>query len=253
MPDSPKTLYLIDGYAQFFRAYHAIRTPMSSPVTKEPTNMSFGFIGMLLKLLRGEGNLGGKPDYVAVTIDVSDDRGTFRSDLYPDYKAHRPPPPEDLFPQVDRMLDTMKSMGIPILGAARYEADDVIATLVTSLRAKHPNLRIRIISKDKDLKQLLVNDHVTLYDVHTDLEISASTLKEETGLTPAQVIDFLALMGDNADNVPGVEGVGPKTAAQLIAEYGSLDGVLAEAAKEKSKITGKQPRKARHPARHTRQ
>lgn len=233
------TLYLIDGYAQFFRAYHAIRTPMSSPVTKEPTNMSFGFIGMLLKLLRGEGNLGGKPDYVAVTIDVSDDRGTFRSDLYPDYKAHRPPPPEDLFPQVDRMLDTMKSMGIPIIGAARFEADDVIATLVTSLRAKHPDLRIRIISKDKDLKQLLVNDHVTLYDVHTDLEISANTLKEETGLAPAQVIDFLALMGDNADNVPGVEGVGPKTAAQLIAEYGSLDGVLAEAAKDKSKITGK--------------
>ncbi len=239
MPDSPKTLYLIDGYAQFFRAYHAIRTPMSSPVTKEPTNMSFGFIGMLLKLLRGEGNLGGKPDYVAVTIDVSDDRGTFRSDLYPDYKAHRAPPPEDLFPQVNRCLDTMKSMGIPIIGAARFEADDVIATLVTSLRTRHPDLRIRIISKDKDLKQLLVNDHVTLYDVHTDLEISASTLKEETGLAPAQVIDFLALMGDNADNVPGVEGVGPKTAAQLIAEYGSLDGVLAEAAKEKSKITGK--------------
>ncbi len=233
------TLYLIDGYAQFFRAYHAIRTPMSSPVTKEPTNMSFGFIGMLLKLLRGEGNLGGKPDYVAVTLDVSGDRGTFRSELYPDYKAHRPPPPDDLFPQVERCLETLKSMGIPILGAEGFEADDVIATLVTELRAKHPDLRIRIISKDKDLKQLLVNDHVTLYDVHTDLEISADTLMAETGLAPTQVIDFLALMGDNADNVPGVEGVGPKTAAQLIAEYGSLDGVLAEAAKEKSKISGK--------------
>jgi DNA polymerase I len=233
------TLYLIDGYAQFFRAYHAIRTPMSSPVTKEPTNMSFGFIGMLLKLLRGEGNLGGKPDYVAVTLDVSGDRGTFRSELYPDYKAHRPPPPEDLFPQVERCLETLKSMGIPILAAEGFEADDVIATLVTSLRAKHPDLRIRIISKDKDLKQLLVNDHVTLFDVHTDLEISAETLRAETGLSPAQVIDFLALMGDNADNVPGVEGVGPKTAAQLIAEYGSLEAVLAEAAKDKSKITGK--------------
>src|SRR5262249_53575126 len=87
---SPPTLYLIDGYAQFFRAYHAIRTPMSSPVTKEPTNMSFGFIGMLLKLLRGEGRLGGRPEFVALTLDVSGDRGTFRSELYPEYKANRP-------------------------------------------------------------------------------------------------------------------------------------------------------------------
>jgi DNA polymerase I len=213
------TLYLIDGYAQFFRAYHAIRTPMSSPVTKEPTNMSFGFIGMLLKLLRGEGNLGGKPDFVAVTLDVSGDRGTFRSQLYPEYKANRSAPPEDLAPQVERMLETLKLLGIPIIGAEGFEADDVIATLVTTLRAAHPDLRIRIISKDKDLKQLLIQDSVTLYDVHTDLEISADTLKTETGLTPAQVIDYLALMGDNVDNVPGVEGVGPKTAAQLIAEY----------------------------------
>ncbi len=233
------TLYLIDGYAQFFRAYHAIRTPMSSPVTKEPTNMSFGFIGMMLKLLRGEGKLGGKPDYVAVTLDVSGDRGTFRSQLYPDYKAHRPPAPVDLFPQVDRMIETLKLMNVPVIGAEGFEADDVIATLVTALRAKHPNLRIRIISKDKDLKQLLVDDHVSLYDVHQDAEITAATLMEESGLTPIQVIDYLALMGDNADNVPGVEGIGPKTAAQMIGEYGSLEAVLAEAAKDKSKISGK--------------
>src|SRR5437868_3200145 len=99
------TLYLIDGYGQFFRSYHAIRTPMSSPVTKEPTNMTFGFVGMLLKLLKAEGpNLArvGKPDFVAVALDVSGDRGTFRSQIYPEYKAHRSPPPEDLFPQIDR-------------------------------------------------------------------------------------------------------------------------------------------------------
>ncbi len=244
------TLYLIDGYAQFFRAYHAIRTPMSSPVTKEPTNMSFGFIGMLLKLLRGEGKLGGTPDYIAVTIDVSDDRGTFRSTLYPDYKAHRPPPPDDLFPQIDRCLETLKAVGVPIIGAATFEADDVIATLVTALRAKRPDLRIRIISKDKDLKQLLANDHVSLYDVHKDEEITAETLKAETGLEPRQVIDYLAIMGDNVDNVPGVEGVGPKTAAQLIAEYGTLEAVLAEAAKEKSKITGKRLENIRAAAPH---
>ncbi len=256
MPDTPQTLYIIDGYAQFFRAYHAIRTPMSSPVTKEPTNMSFGFIGMLLKLLRGgdsfnaatgaattaptgPSKMGGKPDYIAVTLDVSGDRGTFRSELYPDYKAHRPPPPPDLGPQVDRMLETLKAVGVPIIGAEGFEADDVIATMVTRLRQTHPDLRIRIVSKDKDLKQLLAAERVELYDIHKDELITVETLRAEDNLTPAQVIDYLALMGDNVDNVPGVEGVGPKTAAQLIAEYGSLDAVIAEAAKEKSKISGK--------------
>ena len=241
-PSSPPTLYIIDGYAQFFRAYHAIRTPMSSPVTKEPTNMTFGFIGMLLKLLRAEGKVGadgGKPDFVVVTLDVSGDRGTFRSELYPDYKAHRPPPPEDLEPQVDRCLTILKCMGVPIIGAPSFEADDIIATLITTLRVQHPDLRIRIISKDKDLKQLLVNDHVEIYDIHTDEVINQAALKADTGLEPAQIIDYLALMGDNVDNVPGVEGVGPKTAAQLIAEFGSIDAVLAEARKDKPSIKGK--------------
>lgn len=233
------TLYLIDGYAQFFRAYHAIRTPMSSPVTKEPTNMSFGFLGMLLKLLRGEGKIGGKPDFVAVTLDVSGDRGTFRTELYEQYKANRPPPPDDLGVQVDRCLGALHAIGMPILGAEGFEADDVIATLVTSLRQRHPALRIRIISKDKDLKQLLADQHVELFDIHHDEVIDEAALKADLGIAPSQVIDFLALMGDNADNVPGVEGVGPKTAAQLIAEYGSLAGVLAEAAREPSKIKGK--------------
>lgn len=229
------TLYLIDGYAQFFRAYHAIRTPMSSPVTKEPTNMTFGFIGMMLKLLRGEGGLGGKPDYVAVALDVSGDRGTFRSTLYPDYKAHRPPPPEDLFPQVERCLEILRAMGVPLIGAEGFEADDVIATLVTRLRRERPDLIIRIISKDKDLKQLLEQGSVELFDVHTDMTIDAAALKAETGLEPRQVIDMLALMGDTADNVPGVEGVGPKTAAQLIVEFGSLEAIMARAGEIKGK------------------
>src|SRR5262245_65562301 len=118
------TLYIIDGYAQFFRAYHAIRTPMTSPVTKEPTNMTFGFVGMPLKLLKApEPNLAkaGKPDYLAVALDVSGDRGTFRSQIYPEYKATRPEPPEDLFPQVDRCLAFLREIGVPIIGAAGYE------------------------------------------------------------------------------------------------------------------------------------
>ena len=253
------TLYLIDGYAQFFRAYHAIRTPMTSPVTKEPTNMTFGFVGMLLKLLRADlqatPNLAkaGRPDYVAVALDVSGDRGTFRSQLYPDYKAHRPPPPEDLGPQVDRCLAMLEALGIPVVGSAGYEADDVMATLVTRLRESHPELKIRLVSKDKDLKQLLesatrgsgsergsrtsgeVEPMVELFDVHTDTPFSAETLMADTGLTPGQVIDMLALMGDSVDNVPGVEGVGEKTAAALVKEYGTLDNLLANAEKVKGK------------------
>jgi DNA polymerase I len=233
------TLYLIDGYAQFFRAYHAIRTPMTSPVTKEPTNMTFGFVGMLLKLLRGEGAvmtaLGGKPDYVAVTLDVSSDRGTFRSQIDAEYKANRPPPPEDLGPQVDRCLAMLREIGMPIVGCEGFEADDCLATLVTQLSASHPELAIRIISKDKDLKQLLRPSTVALFDIHTDQAYGTEELLRDTGLAPAQVIDMLALMGDSVDNVPGVEGVGEKTAAQLIGEFGSLDTLIARAGEIKGK------------------
>jgi DNA polymerase-1 len=246
------TLYLIDGYAQFFRAYHAIRTPMSSPVTKEPTNLTFGFIGMMLKLLRGEGRIGGRggATHIAVALDVSGDRGTFRSQLYPEYKATRPPPPEDLPVQVDRCLKTLEAIGVPIIGAEGFEADDVIATIVDQLhggragsgpKGATPSPLIRIISKDKDLKQLLVDRGVELYDIHTDLVIDASAYELEVGIKPTQVIDMLALMGDTVDNVPGVEGVGPKTAAQLIAEYGTLDNLIAHA----SEIKGKRGEKLR--------
>ena len=229
------TLYLIDGYAQFFRNYHAIRTPMTSPVTKEPTNMTFGFLGAFLKLLRGEGNIGGRPDFIAVALDVSGDRGTFRSRLLPEYKAHRPPAPEDLFPQVTRCLNTLRELGVPIYGAEGYEADDVIASIVSTLRRSNPDLRIRIVSKDKDLKQLLESPRgsdgapVELFDLHTDLAFGVAELKAETGLDPSQVIDMLSLMGDAVDNVPGVPGVGDKTAALLLREYGSLDSVIANA------------------------
>lgn len=232
-----KTLYLIDGFAQFFRAYHAIRTPMTSPVTKEPTNMTFGFVGMLLKLLRGEGKVDGTPDYVAVAIDVSGDRETFRSELFPAYKANRPPTPEDLPVQIERSLAILREIGVPVLGAEGFEADDVIATISDAYSTRHPDVRVRIVSKDKDLKQLLGSGTppTEMYDIHTDELIDADALKAETGLEPAQVIDMLALMGDQVDNVPGVEGVGPKTAAKLIAEHGSLERLLEHAATIKGK------------------
>jgi len=233
------TLYLIDGYAQFFRAYHAIRTPMTSPVTKEPTNMTFGFVGMMLKLFRGEGAVGGRPAFVAVALDVSGDRGTFRSQLFADYKANRPPPPEDLERQVNRCLDMLRAIGVPLLGAEGFEADDVLATVVKRMRAERPDVAIRIISKDKDLKQLLSctppQSPVELFDIHTDLVFGEPQLHSDTGLRPSQVVDMLTLMGDTVDNVPGVEGVGEKTAAALLKEWGTLDNLAANAGQIKGK------------------
>ena len=232
------TLYIIDGFAQFFRAYHAIRTPMTSPVTKEPTNMTFGFVGMLLKLFRGDTPglklAGGKPDYVMVALEGGRDTETFRSTIYPEYKTNRPPPPEDLMPQVDRCLDLLKSLNVPMFAVPGFEADDVIATVVRSLRKTQPDLRIRIVSKDKDLKQLL-GPGVELFDIHTDAVFDARTLQTETGLRPDQIVDMLALTGDTVDNVPGVPGVGEKTAAQLLIEHGTLDAVMAHADQIKGK------------------
>ena len=237
---TPRNLYLIDGYAQFFRAYHAIRTPMTSPVTGEPTNMTFGFVGMLLKTLKHDAQQlkgDGVPTHLAVALDVSGDRGTFRSQLFEAYKANRDAPPEDLKPQVERCLAMLEAIGVPCVGAEGYEADDVIAAIASKFSEQHPETRIRIISKDKDLKQLLGagSPPTELYDVHTDQLITVETLKDETGLTPDQVVDMLALMGDTADNVPGVPGIGAKTAAQLLAEFGTLEAILEEATADKPK------------------
>lgn len=229
-----KTLYLIDGHAQFFRAFHAIRTPMSSPVTKEPTNATFGFVGMLLKLLREL-----HPDYLVVAIDVSGDKETFRSELYPDYKATRSEPPEALFPQVDRCVALLRAVGVPVLGVPGFEADDVIATITRRIAA-HADasgepVKVRLVSKDKDLQQLLRENAVEMFDVHTNELIDVARLRADKGIAPEQVVDMLTLMGDTVDNVPGVEGVGPKTACELIAQYGTLDNLLAHAAEIKGK------------------
>ncbi len=225
-----KVLYLIDGHAQFFRAYHAIRTPMTSPVTKEPTNATFGFVGMLLKLLREK-----KPDYLAVAIDASGDRGTFRSQMYPEYKANRPPAPEDLPPQIQRCVSLLEAAHIPVLAVEEVEADDTIATLARRLVRDNDDLLVRIVSKDKDLTQLLEPGRIEMYDPYTDDLITAASLKETVGVEPEQIIDMLALMGDTVDNVPGVEGIGKKTAAMLISQYGALDNLLAHADEIKGK------------------
>jgi DNA polymerase-1 len=229
-PDSP-TLYLIDGHAQMFRAYHAIRGGMTSPVTGEPTNATFAFAGLLLKLFKDY-----RPTHVAMAID-SDDRATFRHELYPEYKANRSAPPEDFAPQIPRMLEVARRMGIPILEVPGDEADDIMATLATRLTAEeggHPQLRVRLVAKDKDLEQVL-SERVTLFDAHTDTELDLAGLKEKRGITPQQVIDYQTLLGDSTDNVPGVKGIGPKTASKLLRQYETLDNLVAHLQELKGK------------------
>ncbi len=215
------SLYIIDGHAQFFRAYYAIRNPMSSAATGEPTNMVYGFTAMLLKLLREE-----KPDHLAVVIDVADDQDTFRSELDPEYKANREPAPDDFGDQVKRCLEVLDAMDIPILGEPVVEADDVIASLVKRVRRDHPDLDVRIISRDKDLTQL-IDDKVELFDAHKGQTVVPDDVFKtpDMGVMPSQVGDILALMGDTSDNIKGVEGIGPKTAVKLIMEYGSIAGI----------------------------
>jgi DNA polymerase I len=251
----PETLYLIDGYAQIFRAYYAIRSGMRSPVTSEPTNAVFGFTGMLFRLFSEL-----DPDYVVVAIDAPG--RTFRDDLYgqyregkqaetasPDadaeiallpasgvvsaeerraqYKGTREATPDDLNAQVPRIFEVIEGFGAPIVQQEGLEADDVIATIVQRIldNPAYNDIHIRIISKDKDLEQL-IGDRVSLFDIHTDTIIDRAALLENKGITPEQVVDMLTLMGDTVDNIPGVEGIGPKTAAQLIQQYGSLEGIF---------------------------
>ncbi len=220
MSDASSTLYLIDGHAQFFRAYHAIRTGMTSPVTHEPTNLVYGFFGMLIKLLREQ-----KPSHLAVVIDVSGDTESFRSRIYPEYKMNRDPAPEDFHPQVERCLQVLDAMRMPVYGMEGVEADDVIATIARRIVQERDDVRVRIVSRDKDLTQL-IDDRIELYDPYKDELVTPDTLFKTEGVEPKHVVDVLALMGDNVDNVPGVVGIGPKTAGKLILEYGDLDALL---------------------------
>ena len=213
-------LWIIDGHAQFFRAYHAIRGGMTSPITNEPTHMVFGFTATLLKLLRERA-----PRHLVLVIDAAGDQGTFRSEIYPEYKAHREPPPQDFGPQVTRCVEICRLLGIPVVAVPRVEADDAIATIVRRARKADPARPIRILSRDKDLGQLL-DAHAVLVDGQTGQMIDAEALFESKGVKPSQVVDMLTLMGDPVDNVPGAKGIGPKTAAALITQHGSLDELL---------------------------
>ena len=212
-------MYLIDGHYQFFRAYHAIRGGMTSPVTGEPTGAVFAFTGMLLKFFDTC-----RPTRAALVIDS--DEPTFRHELDENYKGNRTAPPEDFKPQIPVMIEIARGFGLPVLAVPGAEADDIMATLADTLTAADPDLRVTLVSKDKDLEQV-ISDRVVLYDVQTQEVRDMPGLLATKGITPAQAIDYQALIGDTSDNVPGVEGIGPKTASKLLEKFGDLDGVIA--------------------------
>ncbi len=217
MDDDVHHLYLIDGSGFIFRAYHAL-----PPMTRgdgTPVNAVFGFTKMVMKLIEDT-----EADYIACIFDRG--RTTFRNDIYPEYKAHRLPPPEDLIPQFKLVRDATEAFNVPAIGLEGYEADDIIATYARQAEAR--GWEVTIVSSDKDLMQL-VSERIHLLDAMKNRVIGPAEVMEKFGVAPDKVIDVQALAGDSSDNIPGVQGIGVKTAAQLIDEYGDLDTLLARA------------------------
>ena len=225
-----KTFYLIDGHAQIYRAYFAPFRDLTSP-TGEPTKATYVFTQMLMQLVEGR-----RPDYLLMVTDSGDEQ-VFRKAIDPNYKANRPAAPDDFKPQEERILQLVKDAGVPILSAEGFEADDVIATVVRRYAGLYDFV---LVSKDKDLRQLL-GDGVVMYDVQGDNETDAAAMEEKLGYRPDQAVDVQALMGDTVDNVPGVPGIGEKTAAKLVNKYGTAEAVVENA----DKLTPKQSQNVR--------
>lgn len=212
-----KKIFLIDGSGFIYRAFHAL-----PPLTRKdgtPIGAVYGFV-KAIRALQQRINSG----YLAVVFDAG--KKTFRNDLYPEYKAHRPPTPEELIPQFPIVREAVKALNIAAVESDGYEADDVIATYAK--KAKEEGLEVVIVSSDKDLMQL-IDDKVSMYDALKSRSIGEEEVVKKFGVAPDKVIDAQALIGDSSDNIPGVAGIGVKTAAQLINEYGSLDNLLEHA------------------------
>ncbi len=222
-------LFLVDGSAYIFRAFHAL-PPLTRKSDGLPIGAVSGFCNMLWKLLQDARNtdVGVTPSHFAVIFDYSSK--TFRNELYPDYKANRSAPPEDLIPQFGLIRQATRAFNLPCIEMEGYEADDIIATYCRMAEAAGGEATI--ISSDKDLMQL-VTDRVAMYDPMKDKQIGIADVIEKWGVTPDKMIDLQAMTGDATDNVPGIPGIGPKTAAQLLEEYGDLDTLLARASEIK--------------------
>lgn len=219
-------VYLVDGSGFIFRAYHAL-PPLTRRRDGMPIGAVSGFCNMLSKLIETT-RADGAVSHLAVIFDHA--RKTFRQDIYPDYKANREAPPEDLIPQFGLIRDAVRAFNVPAIEKEGFEADDVIATYVR--QARQAGAEVVIVSSDKDLMQL-VGDGVTMLDPLKDRPIGPDEVKEKFGVGPEKVVDIQALAGDSSDNVPGVPGIGVKTAAELINIYGDLDTLLARAAEIK--------------------
>jgi DNA polymerase-1 len=221
-----KTLYLIDGHAQIYRCYYGPFGNLTAP-GGEPTKATYGFVQMLLSLIKNK-----KPDYLAMTLDSSEAE-VFRMEISADYKAHRAPMPEDLPQQIKRIVQILTEAGVPILILPGYEADDIIATYVE--RLKDSDVQIFMVSKDKDLEQLL-SDKVCMWDAGKDMVFGPTELMAEKGYPPEMAVEVQSLSGDSVDNVEGIPGVGPKTAAKLVMKYGSAEEAVKHADEQTPKL-----------------
>ncbi|MGB3303157.1 MAG: DNA polymerase I [Gordonia sp. (in: high G+C Gram-positive bacteria)] len=227
---SRPTLMLIDGHSMAYRAFFALPAENFKTNTGQSTNAVYGFTSMLINLLRDE-----EPTHIAAAFDVS--RQTFRSEMFPEYKAQRSKSPDEFRGQVDLTKDVLEAMGIPVMAIEGFEADDIIATLATQADAE--GYRVLVVTGDRDALQL-VNDNITvLYPKRGVSELTRFTPEEvekKYGLTPAQYPDFAALRGDPSDNLPGIPGVGEKTAAKWIREYGSFEELVNRADEVRGKV-----------------
>ena len=213
-----KRLYLIDAYGFVFRAYHVL-PPLTSP-DGIPVGAVLGFVNMLLKQMRDRADKS-EENHMLVVFDSGEK--TFRNEIYSEYKANRPPAPDDLIPQFPIMREVAAALGLPSVGTEGYEADDLIAAY--SKLAEEKGYNVTIISSDKDLMQL-VGGNIEMYDAMKNKKIGVDEVHAKFGVMPDKVLDILSLMGDSSDNIPGVPGIGPKTAAELINMFGSTDGII---------------------------
>jgi DNA polymerase-1 len=221
---NPRTLVLVDGSSYLYRAFHAL--PPLSNSRGEPTGAVYGVLNMLLKFVRERA-----PELFAVVFDASGK--TFRDELFAEYKADRQPMPDDLRPQVAPLLEAVAASGWPLLRVEGVEADDVIGTL--ACRAAEAGIHVIISTGDKDMTQL-VNESITWVNTMTNTTLDRAGVKAKFDVYPEQIVDYLALIGDNIDNIPGVPKVGPKTAAKWLAEYSTLDNLIANAERIEGKV-----------------
>lgn len=220
-----KSFYVIDGHSQLYKAFYAVPS-LTSP-SGQPTNAILGFLKIMHKIIYQR-----SPDYLAITFDAKGP--TFRHKLAETYKANRPPMPDDLSSQIPVLMDIIDAYGIPVFTKEGFEADDILATITNKLKP-FPDINLFLVTSDKDAWQL-ISDRVKLFETKSDLVRGREWLKKEKLISPDQVIDYLAMIGDTSDNIPGIPGVGPKTATKLLAKYHSIDNMLEHLNEFKGKL-----------------